>query len=201
MSQISSELSALVGSRICHDLISPLGAIGNGVELLELNKAATGAEMALIAQSVEHAQARVRFFRIAFGAAGKGQSIAQAEVRSVLENMANGSRSKIEWQVHGDLLRSDVRLAFLLLLCCETAMPFGGVTTVTSMGRVWTLTARSEKLAYTEPLWSLLKGPVANPDISAAHVQFALASDAFDERGKFPDLDVSETEIRMSFTG
>jgi histidine phosphotransferase ChpT len=66
---VNIELTSLIGSRICHDLISPLGAIGNGVELLAMSEVAKGPEMSLIAESVENANARIRFFRVAFGAA------------------------------------------------------------------------------------------------------------------------------------
>ena len=59
-----TELAALIGSRICHDLVSPIGAIGNGVELLAMAGAA-GPEVRLIAESVAAANARIRFFRIA----------------------------------------------------------------------------------------------------------------------------------------
>ncbi|CRK74395.1 hypothetical protein [Nereida ignava] len=54
------DLSALVGSRICHDLISPLGAIANGVELMALTGAEQTPEMLLIAESVEAAVTKVR---------------------------------------------------------------------------------------------------------------------------------------------
>jgi histidine phosphotransferase ChpT len=66
------DLCALIGSRLCHDLVSPVGAIGNGVELLSMEGAgapmpAGAAELSLVRESVENAQARLRFFRIAFG--------------------------------------------------------------------------------------------------------------------------------------
>ncbi|WP_187292463.1 hypothetical protein [Octadecabacter antarcticus] len=54
-----SNLNALIGSRICHDLINPLGAIGNGIELLGLAGVAVGPEMALVSESVENATAKI----------------------------------------------------------------------------------------------------------------------------------------------
>jgi len=74
-----SRLNDLIGSRICHDLISPLGAIGNGVELLTMSGTSTAPEISLIAESVENANARIRFFRIAFGAASGLSQIGNAE--------------------------------------------------------------------------------------------------------------------------
>ena len=67
MGECNVNLAALIGSRICHDLISPIGAINNGLELLDMNGGVQGAEMELISGSVGNAGARIRFFRIAFG--------------------------------------------------------------------------------------------------------------------------------------
>lgn len=57
-----AELAELVGSRICHDLISPIGAIANGLELLTMSGTSSGAEMDLIADSAGDAGARIGFF-------------------------------------------------------------------------------------------------------------------------------------------
>ena len=64
------DLAALVGSRICHDLISPIGAIGNGLELFLMDTAG-GPELALITESISHAKARIRFFRVAYDEADR----------------------------------------------------------------------------------------------------------------------------------
>ncbi|MEO0403208.1 MAG: histidine phosphotransferase, partial [Pseudomonadota bacterium] len=69
MGQTNVNLAALIGSRICHDLISPIGAINNGLELLGMSDQRDGPEIDLISESVENASARIRFFRIAYGAA------------------------------------------------------------------------------------------------------------------------------------
>ena len=97
MDQLNIDLPALIGSRICHDLISPIGAINNGLELLEMagTGAAPGPELALIGQSVESASARIRFFRIAFGAAGD-QTMGQNEVTSILRDLYTASRVEID---------------------------------------------------------------------------------------------------------
>ena len=63
MGQSNINLAALIGSRICHDLISPIGAINNGLELLGMSDAREGPELELISESVGNASARIRFFR------------------------------------------------------------------------------------------------------------------------------------------
>lgn len=167
------DFAALIGSRICHDLISPLGAIGNGVELLAMSSAGTGPEVALISESVANANARIRFFRIAFGATGGGGSVAAAEIRSILAALSQGSRTRIDWQVTGDVPRPLAKLAFLALQCLETALPWGGEITVTSAGG-WKAGARAMRLNVDEALWRNLTAAAADPAIAPAQVQFAL---------------------------
>ena len=76
------DVNALLGSRICHDLISPLGAIGNGVELLSLSGVRAESELSLIARSVESANTKIRFFRIAFGATTADQLVSASPSRT-----------------------------------------------------------------------------------------------------------------------
>lgn len=73
-------LSALRGSRICHDLINPLGAIGNGVELLGLAGVGSGPEMDLLNDSVLNATSKLKFLRLAVGAATADQRVARTEI-------------------------------------------------------------------------------------------------------------------------
>jgi histidine phosphotransferase ChpT len=115
------DLNALLGSRICHDLISPLGAIGNGVELLAMSGINAAPEIALISESVENANARIRFFRVAFGASSPGQMVGRPEIMSILNDMTKGGRLDIDWRPTDDVLRAQVKLAFLLLQCLESA--------------------------------------------------------------------------------
>ena len=120
----SAKLAALVGSRICHDLISPVGAINNGLELLGMSGAVEGPELELISDSVLHANARIRFFRVAFGAAGD-QQMGRAEILSILEDVSKAGRMSYSWAPLEGSSRSDVRMVFLALLCLETALPYG----------------------------------------------------------------------------
>ena len=139
--QDKPDLAALIASRICHDLISPIGAIGNGVELLAMDAGAQRPEMALISESVANANARIRFFRVSFGAASGDQRIARSEVMSVLTDLTRGGRISYAWTSVADLPRREVRLAFLLLQCVETALSYGGKVAVTRDEMGWTIEA------------------------------------------------------------
>lgn len=176
-------LAALVGSRICHDLISPVGAVANGLELLELAGAARGEELDLIAGSVSDADARIRFMRIAFGAPGD-QPVSRSEVISILAATGRSGRVQVDWAVAGDASRAEVQLAFLALQCLETALPRGGQIRVEMQGTRWNLTGRGPKLAMEPGLWGRLTDDRPLPGLTPAQVQFALLPQAAARLGR-----------------
>ena len=195
----SRDLSALLGSRICHDLISPLGAIGNGIELLAMNPSGQSPEVALIAESVENANARIRYFRVAFGAASAEASLSRGEIVEILKDLTKGSRVGIEWDAMGALSRADVKLCFLLVLCLESAMPWGGQIHVTGDGGQWNIGATSERFKIEPGVWELLVNPAAEVDITAAHVQFALVPETARALGRTVTTDIRDSYIKVSF--
>lgn len=151
-------LADLIGSRLCHDLVNPLGAIGNGVELIEMTGSVRGPEMALIRDAVRDAQARVRFLRVAFGAAGAQQVMSAREAKATAQAPWQGSRLTLDWAVTGDLPRMRVKLGYLMLLCAETALPMGGELRISvDAGGQWRLEASGARVALDEALWSVLR--------------------------------------------
>lgn len=192
------DLAALVASRICHDLISPIGAIGNGVELISLEGVAAASEMALISESVASANARIRFFRIAFGACGQDQRIGRSEVSGLLADMAQGGRIKLVWDSPSELARRDVKLALLLHLCLENAMPYGGEVSIIGAPDRWVLHASSPKLRVNTALWDWLQGET-DADIGPAQVRFALVPEELARQNRRLTSEIGETEIRLSF--
>ena len=194
-----NDIAALVGSRICHDLISPIGAIGNGVELIGLTESTAGPEMALISESVENANARIRFFRVAFGAASADQIIGRTEVLSILSATAKSGRFTYYWQVDNDQARRDVRIAFLLLQCFETAFPVGGDITIIQDADKWTLTAHGDRMNYDQSLWDSLTRPRLGYEHSAAEVQFALLPIVLQEARRTLNIAVTGDQITATF--
>ncbi len=191
------DLTALIGSRICHDLISPIGAIGNGVELMLMDGRAKGPELALISESVTNANARIRFFRIAFGAAGGDARIARIEVQSILSDITKGARLRIEWASGSDLARREAKLAFLAIQCLETAMPWGGHIGVEQAER-WTLTGTASRLKIDADLWDVLSNPHASATITPGLVHFALLAEEIRHQRRRTTIEIAETGIRLA---
>ena len=199
MAQHTNNLAALIGSRICHDLISPIGAITNGLELMQMSGSALTPEMALITESVENANARIRFFRVAYGMAAPHQIMSRAEIVGILKAVAQGARVSFHWGPLEDMPRTEVRLAFLALQCLETAMPYGGHITVSHEAGIWALAGAADKLRQTPQLWAALENPAPAQDIGPAEVQFAFLPPLIAEAGRTLTLRVSEHDILIRF--
>lgn len=189
------DLAALVGSRICHDLISPVGAISNGMELIELSGSANGPELDLIRESVQNANAKIRYFRVAFGHSSADQMVGEQEILTILDNVGIGARMMVDWTVQGPVERAELRLAFLAILCFEAALPFGGVVSVQREDGVWTFTGESEKLRADEVLWDALVSGDLPEDLAPAKVQFGLVPRFAKAIGR--QAKVSRTEARL----
>jgi histidine phosphotransferase ChpT len=185
MSHNSTQLAALVGSRLCHDLISPVGAIQNGLELMQMSRVNPEApEFKLVEDSCSHAIARIRYFRVAFGHAGESQQIGAQEIARMCNNYVQGSRLRIECNIEGDHDRPTVQLALLLVLCCETALPMGGEIRLSQEGLVWETTVSGPKLSPDPVLWRVLThgGPIDTA--SPARVQFFLLRALCEDMGR-----------------
>jgi histidine phosphotransferase ChpT len=125
------ELASLLCSRLCHDLLSPVGALNNGVELLadETDPEMRERCMELLADSARASANKLKFFRLAFGAAGGfGEAIDTREARSAIEGLY-GAEKRIElgWMVVDDRLpKAAVKLLLNLAMLAGDALVRGG---------------------------------------------------------------------------
>src|SRR5271154_1871461 len=96
------EFAALMVSRVCHDLVGPLGAVVNGLEVLEDERDAgmRADALKLVTSSADQALARIQFMRIAFGAAGSaGAELDLGEIGRLVTELLKGGRVTLEWNV------------------------------------------------------------------------------------------------------
>ena len=200
-------LAMRLASRMCHDLVSPLGAIGNGLELLEMAGGVGGAEAALISDSVAAARARVRLFRLAFGHSGPDQRLPVHELREVLADRDSTGRLAVELDGSGDLSRGAAQLIALSVMCLATGLPWGGRVLIcraeTGMqpgaASGWRLVAESARTRPDPALWSWLDGAVPGPLPGPGEVHFAMLAAAARAQGRRLrwELDDSGAEISI----
>lgn len=169
----SARLATLVASRLCHDLVSPVGAISNGLELIALSGTPGPEEMELIAQSCASARARINFFRVAFGMASPEHMVGRNEAAKLMTDYCLGGRLAMDWQPTIDAPRKDVQLAYLAAMCCETALPLGGHVQVLESDGIWRITGTGRRVTVDADLWDALAKLEADDDIAPNRVQFA----------------------------
>ena len=133
------ELAALLCSRVCHDLISPVGAIVNGLEVLDDDPKPEDREFALelIRKSAKTASARLQFCRLAFGAAGSsGAQIDLGDAQAMARGHIEDGKCTITWNLPRLLLpKNRVKLLLNMLVIAQQTIPRGGTLTVDSLGQ------------------------------------------------------------------
>jgi histidine phosphotransferase ChpT len=132
------DLAALLCSRVCHDLISPVGAIVNGMEVLEdtTDESTKTFALDLIRKSAGQASARLQFCRLAFGAAGSaGAEIDLGDAENVARGFLEDDKTTLDWQLPRVLLpKNRVKLLLNLLLLATQIIPRGGMITAEATG-------------------------------------------------------------------
>jgi histidine phosphotransferase ChpT len=161
----SLDLAALLCSRVCHDLISPVGAIVNGHEVMEDdNDQETKAfAMDLIKKSVRQASAKLQFCRIAFGAAGSaGAQIDLGDAEKVTRGFLEDDKTSIAWNLPRLLMaKNRVKLLLNMLMIAGQSIPRGGKLVVDPVGEGETMGFRISATG------SYAKVPQAVPDLLA----------------------------------
>ncbi|MBI4923045.1 MAG: histidine phosphotransferase [Devosia nanyangense] len=144
----ATDLAAMLCSRVCHDLINPVGAIGNGLEVLADPNQGAMAEGAheLIVNSAKHARAKLEFARLAYGASSTaGTDFDTRECERVARLLFEIEKADLDWQVPLILLpKHKAKLLMNMLLIASMAVPRGGVVKVTVEGP-----AGSERFVFT----------------------------------------------------
>ncbi|WP_298958225.1 histidine phosphotransferase ChpT [uncultured Methylobacterium sp.] len=173
------DLSALLCSRVCHDVISPVGAIVNGLEVLEDEDDAGMRDFALdlIRKSARQASARLQFARLAFGAAGSaGASIDLADAEGVTRGMFGDEKTKLTWSAPRALFpKNKVKLLLNLVVIGTTAIPRGGVIDVAVAGEgeaaTFVLTATGSHARIPPHVEALMAGEPSGGIVDAHGIQ------------------------------
>ncbi|MEG0817897.1 MAG: histidine phosphotransferase family protein [Brevundimonas sp.] len=131
-----AELAAFIAGKLCHDFISPAGAIMSGLDLLEDPTAQDMRDdaMGLIRQSAKKMVAHVHFARVAFGAATTSEQFVSAELHGLVAGLSEGGRASLDWRIPEGTAFTKPQARILINLAWMTlgALPTGGVATITA---------------------------------------------------------------------
>lgn len=169
------DLAALLCSRVCHDVISPVGAIANGLEVLEdeddedMKKVA----MDLVRRSARQASAKLQFCRIAFGAAGSaGASLDLGEAGDTAKSFVGEEKVKLDWRAPRETRpKGEVKLLLNMMLLAMAAVPRGGTVTVAIEEAGPSVSATGDAARIPEKIVQLLQGKFEPADLDARLVQ------------------------------
>jgi histidine phosphotransferase ChpT len=199
------DLASLACSRVCHDVISPVGAIINGLEVLDEEKDDEMRQVALelIKKSAATASARLQFCRLAFGAAGSaGASIDTSDAESVTRGLISDDRTKLVWGVPRQLApKNKVKLLLNLCVLAFTAIPRGGVVTVALAGEGDAITmdieAKGTNARVAKGAAALIAGEPENGVIDAHTIQPFFTGVVARSCGMSVALDAEGDVVRM----
>ncbi|MCB2051486.1 MAG: histidine phosphotransferase [Novosphingobium sp.] len=188
MTDKSLELASLLCSRLCHDMLSPVGALSNGLELLADEKDPEMRQRCfeLLEQSARISTDKLKFFRLAFGAAGGfGEMVAVDEARSVVDALlSNNERITVNWALStSELPKAAIKVLLNLAQIGMDALVRGGTLDIGAELREGAseivVRASGPKIAFDANIGKALDGTMAPQDLSsrtaAAHMLHKLA--------------------------
>lgn len=193
-----TRLAALLGSRICHDLASPLGAVIAGLELLEMGGAGGGgAARALMRESLENARATLEVVRLAFGQAGAGETQATRTLRDTLAaHLAARPRLTLDWALEEGAIGRDAAQGLVLAaLCALHALPRGGTLRIAGEGGALVIAACGP-LGPATALWQGLAGHAPLPEPDPRRIEFHLLARHL--AAQDTEIEVTETSGRLT---
>ena len=127
---LSLHLSQLLASRLCHDLIAPVGALNLGIDYLSDQTSINAESLEMLRESGEKASAKLVFYRAAFGFLGKERSISERDARHAMITLANHCNIKVEWgHNHAEDIQhaeNKIKALLTLFLIVVESMPKGG---------------------------------------------------------------------------
>jgi histidine phosphotransferase ChpT len=134
--QIDLRVMELLASKLCHDLVSPVSAINNGVELIEdIGGSVVDEAMQLIGDSAGHASRRLRLFRMAYGRAGSEENLGIKDMRQIAEQYIAGGKITLNWpedQPVAELvaMRGFLKVVLNVVILAEEVLAYGGAVSL-----------------------------------------------------------------------
>lgn len=170
------DLAALLCSRVCHDIISPVGAIANGLELMDdpdVDAAMKATALDMVRNSAKTATAKLKFCRIAFGASGSaGAQIDMGEAGEMAKAFVGDEKIRLDWQApRENRPKAEVKLVLNMMMLAMAGIPRGGVVTVTVDGRNFAVKAQGERSKVPQAMADVLVGIAAIESLDARMVQ------------------------------
>lgn len=192
MTTSSLELASLLCSRLCHDMLSPVGALSNGIELLADEKDPQMRQRCfeLLDQSARISTDKLKFFRLAFGAAGGfGELVPVSEARALVDGLvANNARIVVNWALGSDSLpKPAIKVLLNFGLIGIEALPRGGALDIAAEFRAGVseiaVRAAGQRIAFDRDVGRALDGTLPEGELSSRTAPATMIRQLAQEQG------------------
>lgn len=175
--QIDMRVLELLSSKLCHDLVSPVSAINNGVELIEdIGGSVVEEAMKLIGESAVNASRRLRLFRIAYGRAGSDEGLPVKDVKTAGEQYMTGGKVTLHWPEGqpADALvqkKGSLKVILNMLIMSEEVLAYGGTVTLAGTDSSCRLEIVGRSAQLTAPLAAAFEGATPIEELTPRSIQ------------------------------
>ena len=208
--ELNLDFLQIMASKICHDLISPIGAVNNGIEFMEEMGADAFEDAAgLIKMSAGLASAKLQAYRIAYGAGGADSHIKPADVKDAIGLIIDSERKIIQdWDPDPNMGVPDnhyerpagyCKLLICLLLMAMESLPKGGTLSVQAENGTCTVTATGENAAFRKGILEALAQNVSASDLEPLQTHTALTGMIAAHYGFTITASTGENAISLAF--
>lgn len=197
------DFAAQMSSRLCHDLISPVGAIANGLEILadESDPDMQKQVLELLTQSVQVASAKLKFFRLAFGApGGMDGNVDVREVRAATADFMETGKAKLTWSIDvPQLPKPHTKMLLIAAMICGDALVRGGDVAISGHPDTgYQLEGRGDRVLLDQKLVSLLNGDIEPDHQTSRYAPYASFLGLQQVAGLRHVLSFAENQIAVS---
>ncbi len=200
------ELVGAICSRLCHDLISPVGAIHNGLEVMGEDNGPDlmRSVMELLTSSTAQSIHSLKFYRLAFGGSGGPDAkISLGEAREAVLDHLSGGRLELDWPAEAqdeliDLPKPKMKAFLNLILIAAEAMPRGGRLSIIVEPDVTMIVGDGPSILFHEATAAALRNPDGVGEITAKLAPAVLAALLIQDSKAKMSLDVEEDRLEMS---
>ena len=204
--QMPVRVAELLCSRICHDLVSPVAAISNGVELVgEMGPEGLGDAMGLLEHSARQASVRLQAFRLCYGAGGSEALVSGKMIYEAFANYIESDKVKLEWDLLNDTPEEDLTPGFFKVLInsmmfARECLIRGGIVRVSKTGHTLFVEALGETVTVREGMAEALRGELEVSALTPKTIH-PYVTNLFSKHFGFPiTLEQAEKSLKVSIS-
>tara|TARA_R110001583_G_scaffold32107_6_gene109975 strand:+ start:37063 stop:37674 length:612 start_codon:yes stop_codon:yes gene_type:complete len=197
--QLELILIELISSRICHDLVGPVGAVNAGAELMDEAGGTDDEALALMRRSGQEAQRRLQLFRMAYGRAGNSVDASTLH-KTVTQAYEADGKVRLVWTDYRGIDAVTGRVVLNMIMMAREALPFGGEISVQhDSEKKIRVVAQGKRAAIRSEIEKVLSGPVDPQELDPRNIQGFFARNLAEKMGRTLAVEAKENSVTLIY--